>query len=178
MSFVAIVRGGKETIRTIIKEANLSSNVHILEVGFNTGYSSIQFALNLPKAKVVGIDMNPISVEFSKEKAKQFGVNSVEFICANALQLLFDDNSFDVVFVSNITSFISDREKEILEYIRVLKPHRFLVAAPISYLKIPPYEIVKSVEDAIAAPLTVNAVDQWTHVFDAQELSLYFIKNY
>lgn len=183
-SLVAIVRepnmcsGGKETIRTIIKEANLQTDLKILEVGSNTGYSSIQFALDLPHARVTGIDLNPISVEFSKEKAKKYGVKNVEFICANALQLPFEDNSFDVVFVSNVTSFISNREQAISEYLRVLKPHGFFVAAPISYFKLPPYEVVKAVEKAIAAPLIVSNEEQWTSLFDENDLSLYFSKKY
>jgi len=86
-SLVALVRepnmcsGGKETIRMAIKEGNINQNSKILEIGSNTGFSSIEFATVMPSSQVVGIDVNPISVEFAKNKAEMFDIKNVKFIC-------------------------------------------------------------------------------------------------
>jgi len=183
-SLVALVRepnmcsGGKETIRTAIKEGNINQNSKILEIGSNTGFSSIEFATVMPSSQVVGIDVNPISVEFAKNKAEMFDIKNVKFICCDATNLPFEENSFDVVFVSNVTSFISDKEAAIKEYTRVLKPRGLLIAAPISYIKLPPFSIVKEVEKAIGSSLTISDSSQWLEYFEEHDLSLYFSKKY
>ncbi|AJI14592.1 methyltransferase small domain protein (plasmid) [Bacillus pseudomycoides] len=179
-SLVGLVRepnmcsGGYETIRTIIKESNLKPNARILEVGSNTGFSCIEFASTLPNAEVVGIDINPISVEFSKNKALKNNLENVEFYCSDGTALMFEDNSFDLVFCSNVTSFIQDREQAIKEYIRVLKPGGILAAAPIYYREIPPYPVKSAVEEAIAAKIDVWDRQYWEQSFEKHELQLYF----
>ena len=183
-TLVAVVRepnmcsGGRETIRTAIKEGNIGGAVNILEVGSNTGYSSIEFAITLPNSKVTGIDINPLSVAFATDKAKSYHIKNVEFLCSDATNLPFEDNAFDVLFVSNVTSFIPDKEAALKEYVRVLKPQGLLIAAPISYNALPPYHIVKNVENAIGTSLTVADSAQWTNYFEKNGLSLYFSKSY
>lgn len=183
-TLVAVVRepnmcsGGRETIRTAIKEGNIAGALNILEVGSNTGYSSIEFAITLPDSKVTGIDINPLSVAFATEKAKSYNIKNVEFICSDATNLPFENNVFDVLFVSNVTSFIPDKKTALKEYIRVLKPQGLIVAAPISYQSLPPYHVVKKVEAAIGASLTVADRAQWTDYFEKAGLSLYFSKSY
>ncbi|MDQ0417960.1 ubiquinone/menaquinone biosynthesis C-methylase UbiE [Croceifilum oryzae] len=183
-SLVGVVRepnmcsGGIETLRVIIRESNIRHDAKILEVGSNTGFSSIEFASTLPHAHVVGIDMNPISVAFSKDKAKKFGIDNVEFIQANALKLPFEDDSFDMVFISNVTSFINDRETAITEYIRVLKPGGILAVAPIYYRETPPEHIVTAVEEAILANVTVRDKSYWKEILSGFEIQEYFDQDY
>lgn len=183
-SLVAIVRepnmcsGGYETIRTIIKESNIKADASILEVGSNTGFSCLEFASTLPHSKVSGIDINPVSVAFATEKAQRNGIDNVEFYCADGTSLAFEDNTFDMVFCSNVTSFINDRDQAIKEYIRVLKPGGILVAAPIYYREIPPYQIKVDVENAINANIDVWDRQYWESSFGADSLRLYFSEDY
>lgn len=183
-SLVALVRepnmcsGGRETIRTIINESNIKESANILEVGSNTGFSSIEFATVLPNSQVTGIDINPISVEFAKNKAKNFNVTNVEFIHSDALELPFGNNSFDVVFVSNVTSFIDEKQKAINEYLRVLKPGGMLVVVPIYYKIKPPENLVKNVEKAINAKLNIWDKEFWKNLFMDEDLYLYFEKDF
>ncbi|EGQ3526190.1 class I SAM-dependent methyltransferase [Staphylococcus pseudintermedius] len=183
-SLVGIVRepnmcsGGRETIRRIIIEGNIAPDSKILEVGSNTGFSSIEFANVLPNSKVIGIDINKQSVEFSKQKAKKYLVNNVEFIHSDARNLPFEDNSFDVVFVSNVTSFINEKETAIKEYLRVLRPGGMFVTAPIYYRNIPSSKMINEVELAINAKLDIQKKEDWKRLFLKKELFLYHESDY
>lgn len=183
-NLVSIVRepnmcsGGIETIRVIIRESNLRQDARILEIGSNTGFSSLEFASTLPFAKVTGIDINEQSVAFSKAKAKEHGINNVEFIQSDARTLPFEDDSFDLVFCSNVTSFINDRESAVSEYLRVLKPNGILAAVPIYYREIPPFDIKKSVEEAILSNIDVWDKSYWEKMFGDRGLKPYFSEDF
>ncbi len=183
-NLVSIVRepnmcsGGIETIRVIIRESNLRHDASILEIGSNTGFSSLEFASTLPHAKVTGIDINKQSVAFSKAKAEEHGIKNVEFIQSDARTLPFEDHSFDLVFCSNVTSFINDRDSAISEYLRVLKPNGVLAAAPIYYREIPPFHIKKSVEEAIHSNIDVWDKSFWEETFEDHGLKPYFTEDF
>jgi ubiquinone/menaquinone biosynthesis C-methylase UbiE len=183
-TLVSIVRepnmcsGGIETLRVILRESNLRHDAKILEIGSNTGFSSLEIASTLPHSQVIGIDINQRSVDFSVEKAKKHGIQNVEFIQSDALTLPFEDNTFDMVFCSNVTSFINDRDGAVEEYLRVLKPNGILAAAPIYYREIPPYQIKQEVEQAISAKLDVWDSNFWKSLFESKGLKEYFTKDY
>lgn len=184
-TLVSVVRepnmcsGGYETIREIIKESNLRHDAKILEIGSNTGFSSFEFATILPHAQVTGIDINPQSVEFAQEKAKKYKLSNVNFLCSDARALPFDNQTFDLVFCSNVTSFIEEKEKAIIEYIRVLKKGGILAAVPIYYRKQPPQKLVQKVGEAIGTKIEVWDRSFWEGLFQRYgDLQLYFAKDY
>lgn len=84
---------------------------------------------------LVGADYSRHFLEYAKEKAKRFfaraqndksGTTNIDFIEADAANLSFDDNTFDVVGMSfafrNLTYKNPNREKYLSEILRVLKP--------------------------------------------------------
>lgn len=124
--------GGIKTIQEVIVNARLDKKKKILEIGSNTGFTTVNIGL-LTNAKVIGIDVNESSVEKSKLYANKMGAKTVAFIKGSALELPFEDESFDLVWCSNVTSFIDDKKQAISEYLRVLKPGGFLAVIPIYY---------------------------------------------
>lgn len=183
-TLVSIVRepnmcsGGYETIRTIVKECNLRHDAKMLEIGSNTGFSSIEFASIMPHAKVIGIDINSRSVELAKNKANTKEIHNVEFLVADATKLDFPDNEFDLVFCNNATSFIDEKEQAVEEYIRVLKSGGYLVAVPVYYRETPPKSIVKAVEKAINAEIDHLDRSFWENSFKSRGLQEYFVEDY
>ena len=126
-----------------------------------------------------------IPVNQSREYAKNQGVdNKVSFKKADALSLPFEDNSFDAVWCSNVTSFISDQDQAISEYLRVLKTDGILIVVPIYYLCEPPEEIVKEVSNAIGAQVIVKNKNDWKKLFESiaeknkYALELFYEKNF
>jgi ubiquinone/menaquinone biosynthesis C-methylase UbiE len=171
--------GGAATIRRVLEKVPAAwyDTSRLLEVGSNTGFTCVEMA-SWVRGRVTGVDINPISIDFSRKKAAAAGIGNVEFIQSNATGLDFPDATFDLVFCSNVTSFVRDREQAIAEYYRVLKPLGVLAAAPIYYHSAPPADLLKRVEAAVGAPIPVRGKDYWTHLFQHPDAELYFDEEY
>lgn len=141
--------GGIKTVHDVAVNAFIDKNTKALEIGSNTGFTSVNLSL-MTGCKVIGVDKNENSIEEAKIYAKINGVSSrVDFIKANVLKLPFKNKEFDVVWASNVTSFIFDKESAIKEYLRVLKDKGTLVVVPIYYINDVPEKIIKEVSVAI-----------------------------
>lgn len=159
--------GGIKSVHEVIVQCSITSESNILEIGSNTGFTSVQLS-RLTGANVKGIDVNVESIAKASQYAREHNVEaSVEFIQASATSLPFQDASFDMVWASNVTSFIEDKKKAIEEYVRVLKPNGYLVFIPIYYVKEPPKELVESVGKAIGVDLPVFKKEDWVNIIFA-----------
>jgi len=98
----------------------------VLEIGFGTGYCLKLIAeLVGQTGKVYGIDISSGMIEIAKRKLEKAGlVNRVELCCGDAVYLPFNDNTFDVVFISfTLEVFDTPEIPKVLEQIKkVLKP--------------------------------------------------------
>ena len=100
-----------------------------LDVGCGSGALTIACAKRNPKATMVGCDIwkGSYKTEFSKElcknNAKLEGVENVRFEEGNAVNLPFEDESFDAVTSNYVYHNISGKNKQklLLETLRVLK---------------------------------------------------------
>lgn len=156
--------GGIKTIQEIIVNARLDEKNKILEIGSNTGFTTVNIGL-LTNAKVIGIDVNEPSIEKSKLYANKMGAKTVEFIKGTALELPFEDESFDLIWCSNVASFIDDKKQAISEYLRVLKPNGFLAVIPIYYRNNPPQNIVDEISKAIDCKIEIWDKNFWVDLF-------------
>ena len=156
--------GGIKTIQEIIVNARLDEKNKILEIGSNTGFTTVNIGL-LTNAKVIGIDVNEPSIEKSKLYANKMGAKTVDFIKGTALELLFEDESFDLIWCSNVASFIDDKKQAISEYLRVLKPNGFLAVIPIYYRNSPPQNIVDEISKAIDCKIEIWDKKFWVDLF-------------
>lgn len=147
--------GGIKTVHEVAVNAFIDASKKMLEIGSNTGFTSVNMSL-LTRCSVLGVDINEGSVKEAMEYAERNGVgNKVKFQIASAIDLPFDDNTFDVVWSSNVTSFVEDKDSATREYLRVLKPGGILVVVPIYYYRDPPIEIVDKVSEAIGAKVHI-----------------------
>ncbi|WP_311480465.1 class I SAM-dependent methyltransferase [uncultured Anaerococcus sp.] len=100
-----------------------------LDVGCGSGALTIACAKKNPKATMVGCDIwsGTYKSEFSKklceDNAKLEGVENVKFEEGNAVNLPFEDESFDAVTSNYVYHNISGKNKQklLLETLRVLK---------------------------------------------------------
>lgn len=151
--------GGIKTVQEVCVNTFLNRNSYVLEIGSNTGFTSVNINL-LSGSNVTGIDININSIKKAEEYAKQNNVNA-EFLQTSATQLPFKDDSFDLVWASNVTSFISEKESAIKEYSRVLKYKGYLVVIPIYYIKTPPTEIINEISSAINSEVGIWDMSYW-----------------
>jgi ubiquinone/menaquinone biosynthesis C-methylase UbiE len=158
--------GGFHTIHGILRAAPWLTRPGLrwLEVGSNTGFSCLELA-SLLDASITGVDIDPRSNDRARKKAAQLGLENVEFVDGDGENLDFADDAFDVVFCSNVTSFIADRKKAVDEYFRVTRPLGFVVAVPIYYLGEPPTDVRHAVESAIGTSLDIADLEGWKRLF-------------
>ena len=93
----------------------------LLEVGCGGGYNSELIAHHAPGIRYSGVDLSKSMVEISKRKYPQR-----DFSVANALELPYEHNSFDVVMDGVALLHIPDWTAAIHEYTRVAKKNVIL----------------------------------------------------
>ncbi|MFJ6687018.1 class I SAM-dependent methyltransferase [Streptomyces werraensis] len=170
--------GGAGTIRAVLRAVpGLGAGDRILEVGSNTGFSVLEMASNT-KCEVHGIDIEESSVRFSRDKASALGLDNAHFAVGDGTRIDFPDAHFDLLFASNVTSFIPDRTRAIDEYHRVLKRFGVLAAVPIFYHRRPPERLLAEVEQAIGAPLPRFSRADWEEMFNRPGAELFFSEEF
>lgn len=173
--------GASNSVRRILQEVILPSNSLIVEIGSSTGYTSIEFALRKPDSRIVGIDVNEASVLQAKEKAKRFEINNLEFYVDEAANIKkIQQLSADLVVMSNVTSFITDKNNALTNYDLILKKGGVLCAIPIYYHKRPPEKLRRTVEKFLGVSLTDSSFQYWKELFtrEFKEYRLYFSEDY
>lgn len=182
--FIALLRetnrcpGGKKTIRRIRELLHIDNRTKILEVGSNTGFTSLELARITP-AHISGIDVSKACVIESKRLLSEEVVevsSRVTFQIASAYDIPFSDNEFDLVMVGGATGFMDDKSRAINEYLRVLKPWGFLVLSPLTYHTEPSKDIVAKVSEIIGAQITPMKANDWINIIThaTEDFELYF----
>lgn len=184
--FIALIKetnrcpGGKDTIRKIVQNSFIDSNSLVLDVGSNTGFTSLEIA-HISKASVFGIDISESCVHTAKDllyydldEIK----NRVSFQVGSAYEIPFEDAKFDLVVTGGATSFMDKKQQAISEYKRVLKPWGFLSATQLFYKEVPPQEVIDSVSNAIGVRIQPWVESDWKKIFldskDINNLELYY----
>ncbi len=91
----------------------------LLDLGCGAGENSVYFAKR--GARCVATDYSPGMVEVALQLAAANGVE-IEGRTANAMALEFPDNTFDLVYASNLLHHIPEPKLALKEMHRVLKP--------------------------------------------------------
>lgn len=120
----------RELRETTVNLAGVKLGDSVLEIGCGTGTLTLAAKRRAgPSGKVYGIDVIPLMIELSQQKAAQAG-EEIIFQLANINEIPFPTNTFDVVMCSFMIFHMAEktREKGMMEIYRVLKPRgRFLV---------------------------------------------------
>lgn len=132
-------------IRKLIQDLNLNGKEQILDLGCGSGLLLIEAAKHVPKGKVYGIDLWKKKDQSGNSKEKTLenvfleGVsNRVEIQTADFRALPFADAMFDVVVSSLAIHNLSnekERERVLLEMLRVLKPGGKFAVLDINHTK-------------------------------------------
>ncbi|MDR0483881.1 MAG: bifunctional demethylmenaquinone methyltransferase/2-methoxy-6-polyprenyl-1,4-benzoquinol methylase UbiE [Alphaproteobacteria bacterium] len=108
--------------KEIIKMITATNTKTLLDVGGGTADISLEFIEHGGELAYV-VDINDNMLQVGQDKALNRGyVSSLEFICSNAEELPFKDNSMDCYTTSFCIRNVSDIQKALNEAYRVLKP--------------------------------------------------------
>ncbi|MGC8502591.1 bifunctional demethylmenaquinone methyltransferase/2-methoxy-6-polyprenyl-1,4-benzoquinol methylase UbiE [Desulfurella sp.] len=102
-----------------------------------TGTADVALAIHKadPTKNVIGADISIGMLNIALKKTK--GINNINLICADALNLPFNDNFFDNVIISFGIRNIKNRIQALYEFKRVLKPSGKLLVLEFSKPKNP-----------------------------------------
>lgn len=105
--------------RFILRQLGEVRGKRLLDLGCGAGENSVYFGMK--GAKCVATDYSPGMVEVALKLAEANGVK-VEGFTANAMELDFPDESFDIVYASNLLHHLPEPKLAIREMHRVLRP--------------------------------------------------------
>ncbi len=102
---------------------------NIIDVGCGIGGSTLHLAQKFGST-ATGITLSPVQASRAQERAAEIGLDSrVHFEVANALEMPFEDNTFDLVWSLESGEHMPDKTKFIAECYRVLKPGGKMILA-------------------------------------------------
>jgi ubiquinone/menaquinone biosynthesis C-methylase UbiE len=105
--------------RFILRQLGNVKDKYLLDLGCGAGENSVYFALL--GARCVATDYSPGMVEVALKLADMNGVQ-IEGQTVNAMDIDFPDNTFDIVYASNLLHHIPHPDITLKEMHRVLKP--------------------------------------------------------
>jgi len=167
--------GAKNSIRLVVQNCLITKNSKVLDIGCNTGYVSFQIA-HLTKCTVIGIDINKNMIKVAEKIRKKdpFG-HLIKFKVADAENLPFRDETFEVVISGGSTAFINDKVKAINEYKRVLKQWGFIADINFFYRIKPPTSLLKRLTSILEVEIRPWDINYWINLYEQCDLEKYFI---
>ena len=100
----------------------LSSGMHLLDVGCGPGTISMGLAEVVAPGKFIGVDIEESQIAMARSAASVGGHENAGFQVADAVNLPFESNSFDVVHAHATIMHVPDASAAVAEIMRVLKP--------------------------------------------------------
>lgn len=111
-----------DLIEELLEWAKIKTAENVLDVGCGIGGSTLYLATKFG-ANATGITLSPVQASRAKARTKEMDKeNSVRFEVANALNMSFADNSFDLVWSLESGEHMPDKTKFLEECYRVLTP--------------------------------------------------------
>jgi ubiquinone/menaquinone biosynthesis C-methylase UbiE len=121
----------KEAIRLVDQAKTLAHLMHhdtsypdgsmVLEAGCGVGAQTITLARNSPQAKITSLDISEPSLNHARALINNEGISNVKFQVADIMNLPFDDETFDHVFICFVLEHLPDPVGALLGLKRVLK---------------------------------------------------------
>jgi demethylmenaquinone methyltransferase/2-methoxy-6-polyprenyl-1,4-benzoquinol methylase len=110
--------------RFTIDCSGIRSGQNVLDLAGGTGDLAGKFSrLVGPKGQVVLADINASMVKVGRDKLRDLGiVGNVNYVQANAEELPFPDNHFDLITIAFGLRNVTDKDKALASMYRVLKP--------------------------------------------------------
>ncbi|QEG37981.1 class I SAM-dependent methyltransferase [Bythopirellula goksoeyrii] len=107
--------------RVLCNTAGIDDGMRIVDVGCGFGGTIASLSERFGQLQLVGVNIDPRQLERAAELVRPCGINSIEFVQADAARIPLDDSSCDVVLaVESVFHF--DRAAFVAEASRLLAP--------------------------------------------------------
>jgi len=104
----------------LIIETGISSG-DILEIGPGPGLVGLEIAKKLPNSNLIGYEISPAMIAVAEKNAMDYGINA-KYMLGNAIEISFQNSSFDSVITSSSMHEWEDPIRVFNEIYRVLRP--------------------------------------------------------
>ena len=154
--------------KQIIKEGIAGG--HALEIGPGPGYLGLEWLKHVKEGKLTGLEISENMIRIAEKNAREYGLSGrVRYVQGNAMEMPFEDNSFDAAFSNGSLHEWEDPARIISEAWRVLKTGGKLfisdlkrdIAAPIRFLMsmlTKPRQMKEGFKSSLEAAYTANEV--------------------
>lgn len=167
--------GGKDSVRILTQNCFITKETKVLDVGCNTGYVSFEI-VHLTKCSVVGVDISKKMISAAEKIRKKDPLGHlIKFKVANATNLPFGNEIFDVVVSGGSTAFIDDKIKAVQEYKRILKQWGFIADINFFYRFKPPTPLIKQLNSILEIEIEPWDMNYWINLYEQCNLEKYFI---
>lgn len=152
------IRGQVATME-LIKLSGFSADMHILDVGCGIGGSARRLA-DVVGCRVTGVDLSEHYIATADAISGLVGMEGkVEFQASDALNLPFNDATFDGIWSIQMNMNITDKVDWLREQCRVLKPGGRLVLYEVcGNVNVPPHFPVPWAQDSTMSNLVLPEV--------------------
>jgi len=111
--------------RAFVELLRPTKDMSIIDVGTGTGSGILFFADKV--REIVGLDGTQKMLDLAQKKIDEISLKNVKLVCSNALEIPYEENSFDHVISLNFIHLfapegLSQQKKFISEMERVIKP--------------------------------------------------------
>jgi phosphatidylethanolamine/phosphatidyl-N-methylethanolamine N-methyltransferase len=106
-------------IAMVIRSLDIEPGARVLELGVGTGLSLDAYPSH---CHVVGVDLAPDMLERAQDKVNRNGWRHITLEQGDALDLKFEDDSFDYVMAFHVISVVPDPQRMLDEARRVCRP--------------------------------------------------------
>ena len=162
--------GGLDSTRELVKLCHPTTDSYVLDVGCGVGATACYLAEEIG-LDVVGIDLRESMVARATERAARKGVDSqTEFRVADAQDLPFGDEAFDIVLCESVVTFIKDKERVVDELCRVTKPGGYVGLNEEIWLKNPLPGLAEHVGSLWGIEPEVLTADEWLRILEGAGL--------
>ncbi len=158
--------GGITATNWLIEHGEFNKDSKVLEVACNRGVTLMEIAKKY-HCDITGVDRDENFLAEARENiAKENLESKIKILNADARNLPFEDESFDVIINEAMLTMLSeaDKEKAIKEYFRVLKKGGKLLTHDIS-MPVEKLEVVKELRKTINVLATPLLEEKWLKLF-------------
>ncbi len=102
------VRSAPPAAAAPANEPGTGQSPDVLFAGCGTGLSTVEFAMQAPRARIVAIDLSRASLGYAKRMAQKLGLANIEFAQADIMGLGSLGRQFDLIDSSGVLHHLAD----------------------------------------------------------------------
>lgn len=157
--------GGIEKTDEMARMCKIGEGKKVLDIGSGKGTTACYLAEKYT-CDVVGVDLSERMIAYAKRKAKKKGLDDrVSFRRANAQNLPFDDESFDIV-MAECTTVLIDKERAFSEFLRVARHGGYIGDLEMTWQKPPPERLADKVSSVWEGFRTMT-LEGWKGLYES-----------